>query len=79
MADGATYSTDEMTTAVTDSNCYMHVIPGAQLGWQCPLCKRVWSPYVQYCDCHKQAYGPRWGPGWYSTQPFYPSGHTTSS
>lgn len=26
--------------------------PYAAQGWQCPLCKRVWSPNVQYCATH---------------------------
>lgn len=21
-------------------------------GWQCPLCKRIWNPQVQYCPNH---------------------------
>lgn len=23
--------------------------PSSQLGWACPRCGRVWSPYVDYC------------------------------
>lgn len=27
----------------------------ARQGWQCPACKRIWNPDVQYCDCQKAA------------------------
>lgn len=26
----------------------------AQQGWQCPLCKTVYAPHIQKCDCTKQ-------------------------
>jgi hypothetical protein len=25
-------------------------------GWQCPVCGKVWSPSIPYCDCHKKRY-----------------------
>ena len=28
-----------------------------QIGWVCPLCGRIWSPYVQECTCN-QFYDP---------------------
>lgn len=32
-------------------------------GWQCPLCKRIWSPTVQWCTNHVAAnqIGPAMG------------------
>lgn len=24
----------------------------APQGWQCPLCKRVWAPHIQFCQTH---------------------------
>jgi hypothetical protein len=31
----------------------------APLGWQCPVCKRVWAPFIQACEWCTQiaAYG----------------------
>lgn len=26
--------------------------PYAAQGWQCPLCKRVWAPHIQFCQTH---------------------------
>lgn len=28
-----------------------------QIGWVCPLCRRIWSPYVRECTCN-QFYDP---------------------
>ena len=28
-----------------------------QIGWVCPLCGRIWSPYVRECTCN-QFYDP---------------------
>lgn len=34
---------------------YMQV--GAQQGWQCPLCKRILSPWTAECPCKGQQWG----------------------
>ena len=32
----------------------LEIKPIVNYGWVCPLCDKVWSPYVQGCICHEQ-------------------------
>lgn len=27
-------------------------VSGVQQGWQCPICSKVWAPWVKSCDCN---------------------------
>ena len=46
--------------------------PEQRQGWQCPLCKRVWSPDIHYCDCQKHQDTEPWKPWPNSTGDTYP-------
>lgn len=43
---------------------------GASQGWQCPICKRILSPWTVECPCH--------GEGWKVTNHFIYGGETTT-
>lgn len=43
------------TTAEPSQNYNMNFMQlGAQQGWQCPVCKRVLSPWTPECPCRGQ-------------------------
>lgn len=42
------------TKVSTSSQQYNFMQLGAQQGWQCPICKRVLSPWTPECPCKGQ-------------------------
>ena len=46
-----------MFSTTTTGNTYNYMKLGAQQGWQCPLCNRIFGPFVQEClYCKKKEY-----------------------
>ncbi len=42
----------ESVTALRMYNL-MDKINDVRYGWICPRCKKVWSPYIESCDCNE--------------------------